>query len=198
MKMRDSDPHPSLGSVDWSDPALARRPHLALGGYKPAARVFTERKRMQQEIKVTIEGPVGSGKSGVALVLETALRAHGVNVEWVGGQQEKNSNHEEAIRDVLLRSAPRVKIHEQVQLERVVTLDERMADVQRRLEERGMRDIKLTFRDGIQEIDLATLTDRVVRFFESYLDGHRKVVTRIEFDPESEPEPYGHKANTGT
>lgn len=153
---------------------------------------------MQQEIKVTIEGPVGSGKSGVALVLETALRAHGVNVEWVGGQQEKNGNHEEAIRDVLVRSAPRVKIHEQVQLERVVTLDERMADVQRRLEERGMRDIKLTFRDGIQEIDLATLTDRVVRFFESYLDGHRKVVTRIEFDPESEPEPYGHKANTGT
>jgi nucleoside-triphosphatase THEP1 len=198
MKMRDSDPHPSHSGVDFFDPALARRPRLALGGYKPAARVFTERKRMQQEIKVTIEGPVGSGKSGVALVLETALRAHGVSVEWVGGQQEKNGNHEEAIRDVLLRTAPRVKIHEQVQMERLPTLDERMAEVQRRLESRGMRDIKLTFRDGIHEVDLATLNDNVVKFLESYLDGHRKVVTRIEFDPESEPEPYGRRASNGT
>lgn len=153
---------------------------------------------MQQEIKVTIEGPVGSGKSGVALLLETTLRAQGVLVEWVGGEQEKNGMRTDDIRDVLLRSAPRVKIYEQVQMERVVSLDERMAEVQRRLEERGMRDIKLTFREGIREVSLDDLNESVVRFLESYLDGHRKVVTKIEFDPDSEPEPYAPRSRTAS
>jgi len=153
---------------------------------------------MQQEIKVTIEGPVGSGKSGVALLLETTLRAQGVLVEWVGGEQEKNGMRTDDIRDVLLRTAPRVKIYEQVKLERVLTLEERMADIQRRLEERGLRDIKLMFRDGFHEVDLATLNEKVVRFLESFLDGHRKVVTKIEFDPDSEPEPYAPRSRTAS
>lgn len=153
---------------------------------------------MQQEIKVTIEGPVGSGKSGVALLLETTLRAQGVLVEWVGGEQEKNGLRTDDIRDVLLRSAPRVKIYEKAEMERVVSLDERMADIQRRLEERGMRDIKLTFPDGIRELSLDTINQKVVNFLESYLDGHRKIVTSIEFDPDSEPEPYAPRSRTAS
>ena len=196
MKMRDSPSRAIHTNVDYIDPSLARHRLPPLGGYRPAARVPIEKKEMQDQVQVTvtIEGPVGCGKSGIALILETALKAQGIDVRWVGGEQEKNSVHLVDINEVLQRCSPKVLIVEQTQLARVTTWEERMADVQRRLEERGMRDIKLTFRDGIREVPLDSLNESVVRFLESYLDGHRKVVTKIEFDPESEPEPYQSKS----
>lgn len=142
---------------------------------------------MQQEIKVTIEGPVGSGKSGIAFLLENALMAHGVNVNWVGGREEKNQRNESEIHDMLLATAPRVKIFEMGQTKRDLTLEERMTAIQTRLTDRGMRDIKITLAEPNKPRTLQEFQEGVVEFMEAYLEGRYSPPVTLEINPGSEP-----------
>jgi hypothetical protein len=47
------------------------------------------------KITITVGGPVGVGKSAVCAKLETLLKHAGYDVEWVGGQEERNLGIEE-------------------------------------------------------------------------------------------------------
>jgi hypothetical protein len=44
-------------------------------------------------VAITASGPVGCGKSAVLGEIEIALRAIGLDVVWVGGDQEKRLTH---------------------------------------------------------------------------------------------------------
>lgn len=45
-------------------------------------------------VTVTVSGPTGSGKSRLAMEIETALKAIGVNVEWCEAAQERDARLE--------------------------------------------------------------------------------------------------------
>lgn len=45
------------------------------------------------KLTVTVSGKVGSGKSALCGEIEILCKALGLQVEWIGGQQEKNLTH---------------------------------------------------------------------------------------------------------
>ncbi|WP_186066012.1 hypothetical protein [Burkholderia gladioli] len=42
------------------------------------------------KVTVTVSGPVGSGKSAICGEIEILCKALGLEVRWIGGDQEKN------------------------------------------------------------------------------------------------------------
>jgi hypothetical protein len=65
------------------------------------------------EVTVTVSGRVGSGKSAICGEIEILCKALGLQVEWCGGQQEKNLTHADWT-EALEMYKPAVKIVEQI------------------------------------------------------------------------------------
>lgn len=49
---------------------------------------------MMARVTVTVSGPTGSGKSRLAMEIEIALKALGINVEWCEEAQEREARLE--------------------------------------------------------------------------------------------------------
>jgi hypothetical protein len=66
------------------------------------------------EVTITVSGRVGSGKSAVCGEIEILCRALGLQVEWIGGRDEKNLTGADWIHEIEMYK-PVVKIVEQIE-----------------------------------------------------------------------------------
>ncbi|MNU19499.1 hypothetical protein D3C71_77280 [compost metagenome] len=140
-------------------------------------------------VTIRIQGTRGSGKTALAAVIRRALIAHGVTVEMPAPRVTEihNTEHDEWSKQ-LTTLEPRVTILEDLEDDlRIPTLEERMIVVQKKLEERGMRDFKVTLAPETKPRTLYELQEGVVQFMEAYLEGRYSPPTVIEIDPGSEP-----------
>lgn len=64
-------------------------------------------------VTITVSGRVGSGKSALCGEIEILCKALGLQVEWIGGQQEKNLTGADWIHEIELYK-PSVRIIERI------------------------------------------------------------------------------------